>query len=392
MFSSSISRKFIILFFGLIAFVLLTHFVGWRERGLFDSYDTNNYYRFGSWYTLDQKPYKEVFSPYPQLATYLFALPHVIANELLKSYDEMDYKLIFSLLMMLVLFATILVLFMMRSDRKNYAFFMMLPACIFFAHQRYDILPAFLGIISVFFLLKERYWTAALFLALGVVAKWYLILLAPVLFRYAYLKRNKIDYSMIGIFILTGMAFVLLTTMHSGFDAVLIPYRFHLGRPFNFESLFYHFKLLFDSLLNINIATKPVYSLFLLLQVAVMPFASRADIRSPRDVYAWSALSILCFMLFSKFYSPQWILWVMPFLILWISNSRQAWAIVAFDVVTYLYFPIAFRNVDLSSIWFGLAIGIKNFLLILLMVLLVRTITRREGCEERKQCFTNPSV
>lgn len=187
------------------------------------------------------------------------------------------------------------------------------------------------------------------------------------------------------------MVFVLLTTVHSGFDAVFIPYRFHLSRPYNYESLFYHVKYLFDSLFNINIAAKPGYFLFLLLQFGVVPFALRADIRTPRDVYAWSALSILCFMLFAKFYSPQWILWAMPFLILWISNSTQAWAVIVFDAATYLYFPVAFRNVDLSSIWFGLSIGFKNFLLILLMVLLVGTITTRDAHEDSKQCLTNLS-
>jgi hypothetical protein len=374
MFSSFMYRRFIILFFGLIVFALLVHFVGWREKGLFERYGTDDLYRFGSWYTLNQKPYTDVDSPYPQLATYFFALPHSIAHAISSSYDKTDYKLVFSLLMMVLLVGTIVILFSMRSTSKNYAFLMLLPASLFFAHQRYDIIPALLGVISVSFLLKDRYRTAAIFLALGVMAKWYLIVIFPILFRYAYLKKNRIDFGMIGTFVVTGSLFVLLTILHSGFDALFVPYRFHLGRGYNLESLFYHLYLLFNSILTIDIAMRYGYLIFFLLQFCVVPFVLRADIRTPRDVYAWSAISILCFMLFSKFYSPQWIIWAMPFLILWISNKKEACAVIAFDVATYLYFPIAYRNLDLSSYWFAISIGIKNISLVLLIALLVKTI------------------
>jgi hypothetical protein len=367
-------RRFIILFFGLIAFALLVHFVGWRETGLFERYGTDDIYRFGSWYTLNQKPYTDVESPYPQLATYFFALPHIIAHAVSSSYDKTDYKLVFSLLMMVLLFGTMVILFSMRSTSKNYAFLMLLPASLFFAHQRYDIIPALLGIISVFCIVKDRYRTAAIFLALGIVAKWYLIVILPVLFRYVYLKKDRIDFAMIGIFVVTGSLFVLLTILHSGLDALFVPYRFHLSRGYNLESLFYHLYVLFSSTLAIDIATRYGYLIFFLLQFCVVPFALRADIRTPRDVYAWSAISILSFMLFSKFYSPQWVIWAMPFLILWISNKKEAWAVIAFDAATYLYFPIASRNLDHSSYWFAISIGIKNIFLVLLIALLIKTI------------------
>jgi hypothetical protein len=378
------------LFFGLIAFALLVHFVGRREKGLFDHYDVDNYYRYGSWYTLNQKPYQDIDSPYPQLATYFFALPHIIANGISGSYDETDYKLVFSLLMMALLFGTILILFSMRSNAKNYAFLMLLPAGLFFAYQRYDILPALLGIISVYFLLKERYRTAAIFLALGVVSKWYLIVIFPVFFRFAYLKKNRIDFGMIGVFILTGALFVLLTILHSGFDALFVPYRYHLDRGYNLESLFYQVYWIFSSLFDINIATSYGYFLFFLLQFCAVPFALRADIRTPRNVYAWSAISILCFMLFSKFYSPQWIIWATPFLIVWISNKMEAWAVIAFDVATYLYFPIAYRNLDQTSYWFAISIGIKNIFLVLLIILLVKTIAlSNQIAQSKRKTFTD---
>ena len=45
-----------------------------------DNYDMSCYFRRGAWLPLGKRPYAEVFSEYPQLATYLFGLTHVVAQ------------------------------------------------------------------------------------------------------------------------------------------------------------------------------------------------------------------------------------------------------------------------------------------------------------------------
>jgi len=72
-------------------------------------------------------------------------------------------------------------------------------------------------------------------------------------------------------------------------------------------------------------------------------------------------------MLFAKFYSPQWILWVSPLLILLIKNKKAIISLIAFDVVTYLYFPIFYDVFSENSILFTMIIILKTAIILILI-------------------------
>jgi hypothetical protein len=57
-------------------------------------------------------------------------------------------------------------------------------------------------------------------------------------------------------------------------------------------------------------------------------------------------------MLFAKFYSPQWILWVIPWLVLWARTPLDVAGIVVFDLTTYAYFPYLYYMQDKHPLWF----------------------------------------
>ncbi len=372
--------KFIVLLIGLISFALLSHFFlqnnfHSRVRYINDNFDRGNYYDRGSWYPLKKVPYLEVFSEYPQIATYFFALPHAFLSALYGSnYSRQQYYLVFSILMMIFLFISILLLYKLRIKNKDFAFLMLLPASLYFSHNRYDIIPVFLSILSIKLLSREKYNLSIIILALGVMTKWYLILLFPIFLNFYYSKQKKINWNMIFTFCLTIIICILPTLFSGGMEALLAPYKLHIGRGFNNESLFYLLKIFLNNTLNINIETQVGYLFFFVLQLSVIPLLFIKKINTLPKVANWSALTILVFLLFAKFYSPQWILWAIPFLILRIQKMSDIILVITFDVVTYLYFPVVF---DGYKDWLDTIIIIKTVVLICLIIIISKNLFSR---------------
>ena len=366
-------KKFIALAAFLVALACLVHGplknnLGLSARYFYDHVDLGIYAQRASWYGAGLRPYTDVFSEYPQAATYFFAIPSVLLRAVSRPYVEADYEFVFSLLMVGLLFATTTLLHGLRSDNKNRAFLMLLPATIYFTINRYDMLPACLAVLSYAALTRGRYRWAGHLLALGVLAKWYLLLLFPIYAQYCYRKVHRLPWRMALVFVLTGLAGIATTVVHSGWSGVMVPYAFHSGRHPNSESLFYLLEQAVKFVSSVDIANRGYYLLFLGLQFAVMPLTLLFKIDTDEKVVTWSAFSILLFMLFGKFYSPQWIIWAMPFLILSCRDRATLALIAAFDVATYAYFPVIFDALRTTHpVPFPMAICIKTGLLLALI-------------------------
>ncbi len=327
---------FIVLIFMVVFFnVQLENNFGSQVRFVNDSEERGIFYDRGSWLPLKKIPYKESFSEYPELTTYFLAMPHAVLSFFYSTnYTRDQYNLVFSLITVTLLFASIVLLYNLLGKKKYLAFLMLLPATFYFTYNRFDILPVFLSILSIKFLSEEKYKLSAFFLALGVLSKWYLIILFPIFISLYHSRYKKINWAMIGIFCLTGFAGIFSTIASGGIEAFLVPYKFHAARGLNNESLFFLLKKILGSDLW--------FGVFFILQFSVIPFCIFKKIDSFRKAINWTALAILIFMLFAKFYSPQWILWILPFLILRAKNGKDIFFIVLFDLVTYLYFPVIY--------------------------------------------------
>ena len=310
-----------------------------------DPYDLSTYQDRGSWIVEGQQPYKDVFSEYPQLATYMFAIPHILGRLFRFSGDT--YRYFFSLIMAVSAVITIVLIYEQRSDRKYLAYLMFLPASIYFTHNRYDIVPAMFTIISIWMLFKGRFQFASFFLAISVMFKWYPLVLLPIYIAHYYTLHKRLNWRMIVTFSGTIGLIILPTILSIGMDGFLEPYQFHLDRGVNRESIVFLFVLFMMAAgIFTQIIKTIVFNAFLVLQVGVSFVSLLGQVRDKVSVLAWSSGAILCFMLFAKFYSPQWLLWILPFLILRAQTRRDVIMIVLFDLLTYLKFPIAFDIVD----------------------------------------------
>ena len=308
-------------------------------RYINDGFDMGVYQTVGTWFTEGKQPYKDVFSPYPQLATYMFALPYAVTGY---AEDPGIYRYIFSLLMDLCLATMIILIYQYRPVTKNLAFLLLLPASLYFTHNRFDIVPSLFVLISLLMLFNRNFYSAFIFLSISVLFKWYALVLLPVYVSYLLALKKKNMWQLLAAFFIPVLLVVLHSISTIGWDNFIIPYKFHLGMGTRQESLLYLLTAIINPVLNTGMVTPVLKPLFLALQflVSFMVIFARPDTET--KVIYWSIASIACFMLFAKYYSPQWILWVFPLLLLIARDKFFILMIILFDIFTYIYFPVVF--------------------------------------------------
>ncbi len=70
--------------------------------------------------------------------------------------------------------------------------------------------------------------------------------------------------------------------------------------------------------------------------VFLFVYTRRFDWRHPRHVVAFTGFTVVLFMLYSKGYSPQWLVWVLAFVVLLLPNLRGAFYAVVVSLVNLI--------------------------------------------------------
>ena len=109
-------------------------------------------------------------------------------------------------------------------------------------------------------------------------------------------------------------------------------------------------------------------TIFLLLQVCVGGFAVFVRLDTFQKLLTWSLLTIATYILFARIYSPQWALWILPFLVLLACDRFDMALICVYGVVTYLEFPIVYDFMGEASRSMRV-MGLLNALLLILIII-----------------------
>lgn len=337
----TIALAFGLFFFWLLCISILRNNLDLNVRLFNDDYDRSVYALRGEWYLNGQVPYRDTISEYPQVPTYLFAFPYILYHrDMTQSIGYWLYSSQFSFLTLCLLFGTITLLYQMLPKRQWLALLMLLPAPLYFTYNRFDILPAFLCLLSLFLLQKQRLIWSMIVLGIATMSKWYPALLLPVYLSYTFSLRRSIDWRMILTFFLTCLVIAAPTLLAGGVKAFLTPYLFHAGR--NLETISLP-ALLFGAMQNwFGVVTiRSIWiDIFVVFQILVAPFSFFDRIDNYDKVLYWNILIVACFMLFARIYSPQWLLWLMPMLILTARTRLDIVWIVFYGIATYIGFPV----------------------------------------------------
>jgi hypothetical protein len=260
---------------------------------------------------------------------------------------------------------------MLPVGRKNLAWLMFLPSAIYFSLNRFDILPVYIGLLGVAALKKDRFAVAAALLALGVFTKWYLVLIFPFFLAYELNHTRKLPWRTVLIFLGVSIAIVLPTFIQGGFQAVWQPYSWHLARMVEPGTLLWFLYQLFGHAGEELIKPGILATIFTFLGFGGVILVLFLRFDSIEKVMLASILSLLLFIFVTRIFSPQWWLWVLPFLIITYDKLFDLILIVIYDLTNYAAFPVAY---DLSGRDSIESLVLHGVLIALMMVLITRTV------------------
>ena len=287
--------------------------------------------------------YREVPSEYPLLANLIFSLVRLF------TFNRDQTPIVFSLIWVginaiLLVGIVSAVIQMTKSQGKSDWIFILaswlLPSTIYFALFRYDIYPAATSLLMMWSFRNEKWGAASLWLGITIALKGYAIFLLPTLFIYLHYKVNfKYAIKMVTIALIPFVLSLIATASFSGIEGMISPFKFHAIREINSDSVYQLFR--FCCAPNLKAANIPFIPLALQIFCSLITIFFR-----PRDFQGLIncfAFVILGFISFSIFYSPQFLLWVLP--ILCFSKSKlilktlYAYSLITLGYLLFLAYP-----------------------------------------------------
>lgn len=343
-------------------------------RYVHDSFDLSAYFRCGAWVALDRRPYADVFSEYPQLATYLFGLTHLLADtahdpdlprippgpadnrtkNMVLEFSKVvphsfaRFQFYHGLLMVpffFVLALSVNLLARASGVERPWLWAMVLPAALFFTVNRFDVVPTALVALALVMVVHDRPYVGLVLLGAAGLTKWYPVVLVPAVVCYCRARSGRWPVGPV----LAAGALVGAVLLHSiwwvRWDGFLEPYRFHAGRTANAESLFFLASFYVCGLSGADALTGPgwLVVLFAAGQFSGLVLGVVLRPSDPRRLVATCALSLVLFVIFAKFYSPQWIVWLAPLVVVLARRVGLKALLAAMDLATYAFYPVVFH-------------------------------------------------
>ncbi|MEM2850209.1 MAG: hypothetical protein QXW18_00090 [Candidatus Bathyarchaeia archaeon] len=335
------------------------------------------YYLFASWCVkYDKIPYLDVPLDYPQLAAYLFLLLYFLVPS--DQLRQLVYVISFGILQFPLEVATSLLLFKIVRDLigGRSAFLISIaynlsPIVLYTWVSRFDCIPIFFTVLALYVFLKGRYSLAFLALGIGTMFKWFPVLLfLPFLIS---LKKRGISLAGITKSSFAMLGFIAVTTVPffaSSPFAFLASYIYHLGRRWNFESLWTFVAMaVYGTLPHERAPYEPLSTISLALQIIACLMVFLLPCKTNRQLIKCSAYVLIAFVFLVKFFSPQFIAWVSPFLLMR-TRRNVDWGIYGgMHGSTYLEYPIFWGlRYSLTPPYFYIAVMARLIFTILALV------------------------
>jgi hypothetical protein len=302
-----------------------------------DDFDRANFADRGRFVLEKTRPYVDVRIEYPQLAAYLFGFPYLFVSSLEAHMNFFPFLMACALGGIAAVCRLLLDRFGLRPWR---VLLLLLPGTLYFTLNRFDAAPTFLVCAALLLLLRGRTTAAHAILAVAVLTKAYPLLYLPLFAMVTFASAGmsgvlRAATAFIGVIAACSLQLALWV----GPEWVVSSYLYFGGRMDNSQSLFHH---------ALRAAPRRVDSMlasgFRVLQgalgVAILVFRPRDE----RALLRWMTAMTIAFVVFSRFQSPQWVVWITPLALVAARNSRELGLVVAQDVLSYAYFPLAYHR------------------------------------------------
>jgi len=259
---------------------------------------------------------------------------------------------------MALLFALLLVLATANLKELGaspaWALLVLLPASLYFGFNRLDLVVTNLVALALFFQFRARSLAAAAALGLAVMAKYYPVVLVPLFLGHNVrreldqgrplgraIARGALRPGLVAGLVIGAILAFTFAWKGGGLDAVLaLPAWYRTERLPNHASLLAQLCHPERWAWFGPEARDSLERLFQLVQLAPALLAF-APLRSNRALVLACLVATLTMILFSEFFSPQWVLWVTALALYAAPRWRRfLWLVLALEVVMYLQLPL----------------------------------------------------
>ena len=280
-----------------------------------DDFDIRVYFASARWVIEGGRLYREVGSEYPLLANVIFATLRFLAYLLHPGFYAFKGLWVAS--------AWLVYLWCVYRIVKDIGIFVALawlaPGPIYFALFRFDLYPAAATLMFLFAIRRTAYMEAAIWLGVAIAFKGYALFMLPTYCVFMVYQRGFTAAAKMGVVAVAPIILSLLVTLSfAGWEGVVAPFKLHAVRTLNDASTYDGINYLFGSPVISN--GSAVRWIAQSLQVGCALAAAAMRPRSFEDLVNASLFAVLGFMSFSVFYSPQFVLWILP--LVCFSGSR----------------------------------------------------------------------
>jgi hypothetical protein len=257
---------------------------------------------------------------------------------------------------------------------------------------RYDIFPTLLSVLGLYAFLTRRSLLAGIFIGAGTAIKLYPAVMLPVFCLYYWVKHDKRAlYSLcFGCIMLLGLVGLLSTWISQG--QVIIAIRYQQQRGLQIESVgaglvslchllglgkvaiehnFNAFHLaspLADITLTILTVVCVIGFIFVLTRCLYRFRGEQAETGevSFQSLVGYITMMLLVFLACYKVFSPQFLLWVLPFVVL-LSNAK-ARLLLVICLLSIAIYPLLYLSLLAQQPFAVLLLNLRNVLVVTLLL------------------------
>ena len=387
----------------LVSWLLLTH-VGFWTHGSGGDVDTGIYRDYGTGALAGQLPYRDVSIEYPPAALPAFVVP-AIGHPAAAAY-RWRFAWLMALCgvgLLVAVDACLRTLAVPRAERTvalavaGISPLVLGPVIL----RRYDLWPALLAVVALLAYLRGRSGLGGAALGLATAAKLYPAVAAPILLADVWRRRGRAAAvrslaALAGAFAACVLPFAILAprgTLHA-FTA-------QLWRPLELESLGAAALVAAHAIGGLALGVAPgngsvnlggasaaaAGAVTTALEAGALAWVWLACVRrrlGPAEVVAGTAAATAVLVAFGKVFSPQYLVWLLP-LVLLVERRLRGPAVallLAACALTQAWFPRRFAELarlDARESWLLVA---RDLVVVALAVLLARSLAVRRGASE----------
>ncbi len=269
-----------------------------------------------------------------------------------------------------------------QGARRRAWIYLALLAGLFYGWAYFDPLVVFALLAGLYFFLRKQHWRAGAALGTGMLLKWFPALALPALWRYRQDQSGSRQRAAWTTAVASGLVVLVWSGLYLRSPAYTLASFRAQGSKGSWETVW----ALVDGNWNTGNfgALEERYDPRAALVargnpprippiLTLIPFAGlglflfyRLRLDSPRRLFAFTGLTLILFYLWSPGYSPQWVLYLLPLILLSLAERNAGLMALALVLVNLLEWPLLLSRGLFDWLW--LPVLVRTALLVLLGV------------------------